>query len=325
MGLHLVTLKGMKLMKTELLVAPKNLEELTLLAEAGASAFVVGDARFALVVRGSFQEKDLEVAVDLAHSLGKKLYLLADAIIPSALLTALETYLQAISHIQFDAIRVADLGAYMLIKQMLPNVEIHFVDAMMLTNYYTVNYWAGKGMTRARLAHELTLEEVLEIKNRSTCEIEVLIHGAPLMFSSRRKLVDNYLDYQARMGKNVALSEDGNFLFDKERELYYPITQNEHGTHIYGGNDVCMIDDLAELLAAKIDVLYIEGFTYKTEELVKIIQLYKMAIHLVDVDPEKYAKVGLALYAEVEKLQAEKRRMDRGFYYKPTIYKNQNR
>jgi putative protease len=143
------------------------------------------------------------------------------------------------------------------------------------------------------------------------------------MFTSRRTLVENYLDFQRTVGKNTTVASDGNFLFDEERDLYYPIIENEHGTHIYGGNDVCMVDDLAGLLAAGIDVFYIEGFTYDTEELVKVIELYRMSIDLAANDKEKYSKVGLAIYAEVDKLQPEERRMDRGFYYKPTIYKSQ--
>lgn len=309
----------------ELLVAPKDMVELQLLAEAGATAFVVGDARFALITRGSFQGKDLEEVMRLAHTLEKKIYLLIDAIFPNVLLAELENYLNEIKHLPFDAIRVADLGAYMLMKQIMPEMSIHFVDGMMLTNHYTVNYWANTGITRARLAYELTLDELLEIKKSVTPEIEILIQGAPLMFTSRRKLVDNYLDFQRTMGKGVTISEDGNFLFDEERVLYYPITQNEHGTHIYGGSDVCMVDDLITLLAAGIDALYIEGLTYETEALVEVVHLYKMAIHLATADPEKYAKTGMVLYAEVEKLQQKWRKTDRGFYYKPTIYKNQNK
>ena len=309
----------------ELLVAPKDMAELQLLAEAGASAFVVGDPRFALIVRGSFQGEGLEEAVNLAHTLEKKIYLLIDAIFPNALLATLDVYLRAVKHLPFDAIRVADLGAYLLIKQVMPKMPVQFVDAMMLTNHYTVNYWADKGMTRARLAHELTLDEIVEIKKSAIPEIEVLIQGAPLMFTSRRKLVDNYLDFQRTMGKDVTVAEGGNFLFDEERTLYYPIIENEHGTHIYGGNDVCMIDELAELLAVGIDVLYIEGLTYGTEKLVKVVQLYKTATQLATVEPKKYAKVGMVLYTEVEKLRQKLRQTDRGFYYKPTIYKNQSK
>ena len=308
--------------KTELLVAPKNLAELQLLSEVGAGAFVVGDACFAQCVRGSFKKKDLEESVNLAHLLEKKIYLLVDAIFSNALLAEFEIYLKSIQHLIFDAIRVADLGAYMLIKQIMPDTPIHFVDAMMLTNHYTVNYWANKGVKRIRLAHELTYDEVLEVKKSTISEIEVLVQGAPLMFTSRRKLVDNYLDFKRTIGKDVTIAKNGNFLFDEERDLYYPIVENKHGTHIYGGCDVCMIDDLVGLLEAHIDALYIESFTYETQDLAKIVKLYKMAIELVTDDSDKYSKVGSALYHEVEKLCPYSRRIDRGFYYKPTIYKN---
>lgn len=315
--------KVKRMVKPELLISPKNIQEIGLLATAGASAFVIGDARFCTMVRGSFQEKELAQAVKLAHDLGKKIYLTIDAIFPNALLEQLETYLNEIKHVNFDAIRVADLGAYKLIKEIMPECGIHFVDAMMLTNHFTVNYWAKKGVSRVKLAHELTLDEVLEIKKEATSQVEILVQGAPLMFTSRRTLVENYLDFQRTVGKDTTIMSNQNFLFDEERDLYYPIIENEHGTHIYGGSDVCMVDELAELLAAGIDVFYIEGFTYGTEELVKMMGLYRMAVDLATNDKEKYNKFRLAIHAEADKLQPEKRRMDRGFYYKPTIYKNQ--
>jgi len=182
--------------KTELLVAPKQLAEIELLAVAGADAFVVGDARFALCGHSSVQESHLLEAISSAHARRKRLYLLADALMPNALLTEFAVYLQQVKHLPFDGIRVADIGAYWLVREIIPTVAVHLVDAMMLTNYETVNYWATKGVKRVRLAHELTYDEVLAIKSAATPEVEVLIQGAPLMFTSRRQLLNNYLTYQ---------------------------------------------------------------------------------------------------------------------------------
>jgi len=325
--LRLVTEGKVEEMKKqpELLVAPQNLAELNALAEAGADGFVVGSEQFMMCGRGSFDHVELVQAVERVHQLGKKIYLAVDALLPNRLLAELEVYLTSIRDLPFDGIRYADLGAYMLIKDMLPQASLHFVDQMMLTNYETINYWLARGVSRVKMAPELTLDEVLTIKKEISGKAEVLIHGAVMMFTSRRKLVDNYLTFQKRMGKGIQLSAGDNHLFDSERQLYYPIVENEHGTHIFSGHDVCMIDELKDLLVAGIDVLYIEGFTYQTEQLVKVVQLYKMAIELARVEPKKYEKVGMALYAEVEKQQSENRRLDRGFYYKPTIYKNQTR
>jgi len=311
--------------KPEILVTPKDLAEIKLLAEAGADAFVVGSEKFMICGRGYFDDTEIEGAVELAHRLDKKIYLAVDAIFPNDLLEELATYLQIVEKIKFDGIRYADLGAYMLIKEAIPDIPLHFVDQMMLTNYETVNYWSDRGIHRIRIAPELTLEEILEIKARASCEVEILIQGASMMFTSRRKLVENYLDFQKSVGKGVEISKNENTLYDPERELYYPILENTHGTHIFSGADICMIDDLKELLVAGIDVLYIEGFTYDSENLIKLMMLYKMAIELAVVDPEKYLKVGMALYGEASKLQGKNRKIDRGFYYKPTIYKNQSK
>lgn len=311
--------------KTELLVAPIDITEMKLLAAAGADAFVIGSEKFMLCGRGYFEINTLAEAVEIAHQLGKKIYLAVDAVFPNDLLKELETYLTTIKTIPFDGIRYADLGAYMLIKDMLTDIPLHFVDGMMLTNYETVNYWFERHISRVRLASELTLAEVLEIKSNATNEVEILIHGPSLMFTSRRKLVENYLDFQESIGRKVEMTKEHHFLHDPERELYYPIIENVHGTHIFSGTDVCMIDDLGKLLQVGVDVLYVERFNDETERLIKIIHLYKMAIELAVVDKEKYAKVGRALYVEVEKLQGEFRQLDRGFYYKPTIYKNQNK
>ena len=307
----------------ELVVGAKNLAEMVLLEKA--DAFVIGDARFARVLRGSFDENELVSAVNFAHGAKKKVYLLIDAVFPNDLLVKLKVYLHAVKHILFDGVRVADLGAYLLVREIMPTVGVQFVDEMMLTNYETVNFWASRRIERVRLAHELTLDEVVAIKKNANAEIEVLVQGAPFMFTSRRKLVDNYLEFQRLAGKNVALLSEGNFLFDRDRSLYYPIIENQHGTHIYGGSDVCMIDDLAQLIAIGIDAIYLEGLTYESENYVKIVQLYKMAVELATVDKKKYAQAGRALYVEVEKLQGQFRQTDRGFYYKPTIYKNQSK
>lgn len=311
--------------KPEILVAPKDIAEMKLLAEAGADAFIVGTEKFMIYGRGYFSDTDLAKVAALAHQLDKKVYLTIDAIFPNDLLEELAIFLQKVKPMQFDGIRYADLGVYMLIKEVLPDMPLHFVDQMMLTNYETLNYWAKRGLQRLRIAPELTLEEVLEIKSKAACEVEVLIQGASMMFTSRRKLIENYLDYQESVGKGVIISKDQNTLYDPDRKLFYPIIENTHGTHIFSGNDICMIDEMSELLTVGIDAMYIEGFTCDSEKLVQMVKLYKMAADLAVVEPDKYLKIGAALYVEASKLLGENRVMDRGFYYKPTIYKNQSR
>jgi len=310
--------------KPELIVPARDMETISRLIKAGVDGMIVGDARFILCGLGSFTKESLQEAINLGHGHGKKVYFLVDAIMPNALLDEFHHYLQEIKHLPFDGMRVSDLGAYRLIRQVLPEMKLHLVDGMMLTNYETINYWADRGIHRARLAHELTLDEVVDIKKSTKAEIEVLIHGAPLMFTSRRQLVENYLTFQKQLGKQVTVTEGGQHLYDAERDFYYPIACNPHGTHIYGGSDACMVDDLDALVQVGVDAFYLDNFTYEEEAFIKIVELYRVSIDLVLNDPDRYEQVKRALYMEAERWQSPNRPFDRGFYYKPTIYKNKS-
>jgi len=306
--------------KPELLVTPKNSEEIKTLLNAGADAFILGNAEFQSRGRGDFSFQDMAEGARMIHEQGKKVYLAIDAIMDNDMVNKLRASLKDFCELKIDAIRVADLGAYMIVREMMPGTDVHFSDAMMLTNHVTANYWINKGATRTTLAPEITLEDVLQIKKEATGEVEILIHGASFMFTSRRRLIENYLTFQKEFGKEITLVESGNMLYDEERHLYYPIWENKHGTHILSGSDVCMIDDLSELIDVGVDSFRIDSIA-DGEHLEKLVSFYKVAVDLCISDRSKYEKARSVLHQEVAKLQMKNRPLDKGFYYKPTIYK----
>jgi putative protease len=58
--------------KPELLVTPLTVNDILPLIEAGADAFVVGEQRYGLRLAGEFNRDDVQKAIELAHSKGKK-------------------------------------------------------------------------------------------------------------------------------------------------------------------------------------------------------------------------------------------------------------
>ncbi|MCG2991375.1 U32 family peptidase, partial [Escherichia coli] len=72
------------------------------------------------------------------------------------------------------------------------------------------------------------------------------------MFQSKRSLLGNYFEYQGKVMEvgNRKLEQDM-FLLDKERDNKYPIYEDENGTHIMSPNDICIIDELAEMIDAQ--------------------------------------------------------------------------
>ena len=70
-----------------------------------------------------------------------------------------------------------------------------------MTNYFQCNYWGKKGASRAVLARELSLDEIINIKENANVEIEVQVHGMTCMFQSKRMLLGNYYTFQDRQMK----------------------------------------------------------------------------------------------------------------------------
>lgn len=60
---------------TELLVTPTSLDHIEELIEAGADAFVIGEAQFGLRLAGEFNRDALVQAIDMLHAADKKLML----------------------------------------------------------------------------------------------------------------------------------------------------------------------------------------------------------------------------------------------------------
>ena len=117
-----------------------------------------------------------------------------------------------------------------------------------------------KGAKRAVLAREINMDAIVEIKEKAEVEIEVQVHGMSCMFQSKRSLLGNYFEYQGKvMEIENRKIEKNMFLHDKERENKYPIFEDENGTHIMSPNDICIIDELQEMLEAGVDSFKIDG------------------------------------------------------------------
>ncbi|MBR7518278.1 U32 family peptidase, partial [Mycobacterium tuberculosis] len=82
----------------------------------------------------------------------------------------------------------------------------------LVTNYFQCNYWGKKGANRAVLARELSLDEIIHIKEHADVEIEVQVHGMTCMFQSKRMLLGNYYTFQERQMKIERQHDHGDLL-----------------------------------------------------------------------------------------------------------------
>lgn len=308
-------------MKPEILVTPTCVNDIELLAEVGADAVIIGEERYGLRLAGEFKGEDLTNAIKVAHEHNLKAYVAINAIFHNEKLEELKDYVAFVKEANADAIVFGDPAVLMTVREVAPEMKLHWNTETLATNWYTCNYWGRKGAKRAVLARELNMDAVVEIKENAEVEIEVQVHGMTAMFQSKRTLIGNYYEFQGKTMRveNRAMA-DQMFLHDKERGNKYPVFEDENGTHIMSPNDICIIDELEELIDAGIDSFKIDGILKTSEYIVEVTKLYRKAIDLCVDDREQYEEIKNELLAEIEAIQPANRPLDTGFFYKETVY-----
>ncbi|QED48730.1 peptidase U32 family protein [Cytobacillus dafuensis] len=307
--------------KPELLVTPKSVEDIIPLAEAGADAFVIGEQRYGLRLAGEFSRDEVKQAIALAHKNGKKVYVAMNALFHNEKIDELTDYIVFLQEFNADAIIFGDPAVLMAAREAAPNMKLHWSTETTGTNWYTCNYWGRKGANRAVLAREINMDAVIETKENAEVEIEVQVHGMTAMFQSKRSLLGNYYEYQGKvMEVENRKLEHNMFLHDKERENKYPIFEDENGTHIMSPKDMCIIDELQDMIEAGIDSFKIDGILKSSEYIVEVTKLYRKAIDLCIEDPDLYEDAKDELLEGIEKIQPANRPLDTGFFFKETVY-----
>lgn len=310
--------RGGKMEKPELLVTPTQVADILPLIEAGADAFEIGEMRYGLRLAGEFSREDVKKAVEIAHQHDKKVYVSMNAIFHNDKVDELTDYLQFVKSVGADAVLFGDPAIIMAAKE-VGGIPLIWDSHTLATNWYTCNYWGKKSAKRAILSRELSMEEIIEIKENTEVEVIVQVHGMSCMFQSIRPLVNNYMEYQ---GKMVKLKQENGelFLYDADRDSKYPVFEDENGTHIMSPNDICIIDELDDLIEAEIDSFKIDGIFKTPEYLVEVTKLYKDAIALCKNDPDQYDELRDEFLEKIEAIQPKNRSLDTGFFFKETVY-----
>ena len=305
--------------KPELLAPAGNMEKLKMALLYGADAVYLGGKAFGLrAFGGNFTNEELQEAVDFAHKLGKKIYVTVNIFPHNSDIAKLPAYLTFLNEIKVDAILVADLGVFTLAKEYAPDVELHISTQANNTNCAAVNAWAELGASRVVLAREMSLEEVKEIREKCSVELEMFVHGAMCISYSGRCLMSNYLTGRDANRGSCAQPCRWNYALVEEKRpgQYFPVLEDERGTYIFNSKDMCLLPYLPDVIASGVDSLKIEGRMKSVHYAASVVKAYREAIDSYFAAPEQF-EVKKEWVEELDKVSH--RAYTTGFYYgRPT-------
>ncbi|MFW5649093.1 MAG: peptidase U32 family protein [Candidatus Alkaliphilus sp. MAG34] len=279
--------------RVELLAPAGDLERLKIAIMYGADAVYIGGQIFGLrAAAKNFSSEDLKEGVRYAHEKGVKVYITANIIPHNEDLKDFPEYLKAINEIGVDAIIVSDPGTFSIVKETVPNMEIHISTQANNTNYMTVKFWGDLGASRVILARELSLKEIKEIRANipDGIGLEAFVHGAMCMSYSGRCLLSNYLTGRdANRGECAQPCRWKYSLVEEKRPgEYIQVVEDEKGTYFMNSKDLCMIEHIPEIIESGISSLKIEGRMKTTYYVAMVVKAYRAAIDNYYENPKNW-------------------------------------
>lgn len=310
--------------KPELLAPAGNLEKLKTAITFGADAVYLGGSKLNLrAFADNFTTEQLKEGLEFAHSRGRKVYVTLNIIPHDTDLTGIEEYVTELYNLGVDAVLVADPGIMTIVKNTVPDLEIHLSTQANCLNYESAKFWHKAGVKRVVTAREMSLEELKELRRElpNTCEIEAFVHGAMCMGFSGKCYLSTYLTGRdsnrgacaqpcrykyhlfeedengefTEVVKDIKLDncvsntcnpeDSGKIKFVKDES---EIVEENDGVYLMNSKDLCMIEHIPELVKSGIDSLKIEGRMKSVYYVASVVKAYRQAIDTYFEDPKNY-------------------------------------
>ncbi len=246
----------------ELLAPAGSMEKLSTVLRYGADAVYLGGKAFNLRAQSSnFSMPELKEAINLAHSMGKKVYVALNIIAHERDIKALPKFIKYLEECNADAVIVADIGVMTLVREH-SDIPIHVSTQASTTNYLAVKSYQNMGAKRVVLARELGLNEIRKIRDKVPgMELEVFVHGSMCMAYSGRCQLSSY--FSERDSNHGLCANTCRWKYNVVEETrpgeYFPVYEDETGSYIFNSKDLCTIEFIDKIIDAGVDGLKIEG------------------------------------------------------------------
>ena len=310
----------------ELLAPAGDLEKLKIAIIYGADAVYFGGEMFSLRAgAGNLTIEEMKEGTAFAHERGKRCYLTVNIFAHNEDIDPLTEYLQKIREVDIDGFIVSDPGVIDLIREIIPDAEIHLSTQANMTNFRTAGFWYKMGVKRLVLARELTFSEIRQIRDNipEDMELEAFVHGAMCISYSGRCLLSNFMiERDANRGMCAHPCRWKYSLVEEKRPgEYYPVEEDERGTYILNSRDLCMIEYLPQIIESGITSAKIEGRMKSIFYVATVVHGYRRALDAYFADPENY-RFDPEWLSEVKKVSH--REFTTGFYFDKPTNKDQN-
>ncbi len=296
--------------KCELLVPAGGEKQFIAAVENGADAVYIGGKLFnARINAGNFSNEDIKNATDFAHKRGVKVYVTMNTLIRDEEMKEALEYAAFLYETGIDALIIQDPGLGMLIREAMPDFPLHLSTQGSVYNLRGVETAYRMGYERVVLARELSYEEIKEICESTSVEIEVFVHGALcICYSGQCQMSRAFGGRSGNRGECAQPCRLPYKTFEEKGKLI------ENLKHPLSPKDLCLIDHIGELAEAGVSSLKIEGRMKSPEYVAVVTSIYRKYL-------DKYYEEGRYTVSEEDR-EALEQIFNRGGFTEGYYYEN---
>ena len=303
----------------KLIISPANYNNALDLIQNNADILLLTDSDFG--VRNVYDCKldDLKKIID--NKRNTQIWVNVNAFFYEPDLKKLENYLVELSKLNVDRVVFNDYAIPQIDCELNLNLNLHYDPNTLITSYGQFEFYKENNFKSVSLSNELFLPEVLQILANKPKELELSLqaNGFVFIMHSRWNLVTNFRDYVNDKDDEYVRNK---MLFIKEESRQWPniIYEDKHGTHMFSGYELCLIQYLDKLNDAKLDYIKLDNIMHNDGEYtLGILKIYQQA--LKSLQENNFNEKKESLYQECEKL-ALNQKISAGFIGGPLSIKH---
>lgn len=257
----------------ELLSPAGDAEKMKIAFLYGADAIYIGGQNYSLRANAkNFTLEEIKETVKYAHNLDKKVYVTVNIVFHDEDFQGLEDYLKYLDSVNVDAIIVSDIAVMNLWQKLNLKMELHVSTQASTLNKETALFYKELGATRVVLARECLKDNIKEIKEYTSLELEAFIHGAMCTSISGRCIMSNYATNRDANRGGCAQICRWNFTAESNDQI---ITNNFQ----ICPKDLNMIPNIKEMIEVGVNSFKVEGRMRSIYYLATVMLSYKRIIN----------------------------------------------
>ena len=255
----------------------------------GADAIYLGLGNFNARAKSTFfTTENIREYIKIAHTFGVKVYITTNTLLKNSEIPAFLEFAKKCVEARADAFIIQDLAVAKIFREAFSGVELHASTQMGINNVAGAKVAKSLGFTRVVLARETKLEDIEAIKRETGLEIEYFVQGALCVSYSGNCYLSAH-EFQKSGNRGECM-----------QPCRLPYTAKLNGNTVGRGyllspRDLSLIENLAELKAAGVDSLKIEGRLRRAGYVAQSVLSYRHAVDTlennqkIDINSEKYA------------------------------------